>query len=290
MLSVISTTKADSRYPTTHRAPAPALKTESQQSRGQCCFCLSVRSTREGKIVEVDIDYESRQPIHTPAYHTSEQSTLQTPHPTLSLSGPSHNISQYLRRFPSYDLQLTTYDFPALLYWDPLGPTTTNNHQPTLTAISELRLTTYDFLAFDWDPPPPAVSHSVQSLSAASQHLRRFPSYDLRLMTSQLCFTGTHHHQQPTTTSSLSLTQFNCSLRLVTTRLTFNRSLRLTTYDLRLTTYDIPALLYWDPPTTSSLSLSSISLSGASQPTLTPLSEYPLSNQTSQHHPFKSSL
>ena len=130
--------------PTTHRAPA--LKTESQQSRGQCCFSLSVRSTREGKIVEVDIDYESRQPIHTPAYHTSEQSTLQTPHPTLSLSGPSHNISQYLRRFPSYDLQLTTYDFPALLYWDPLGPTTTttNNHQPTLTAISELRLTTYD--------------------------------------------------------------------------------------------------------------------------------------------------
>ena len=158
MLSVISTTKADSRYPTTHRAPAPALKTESQQSRGQCCFSLSVRSTREGKIVEVDIDYESRQPIHTPAYHTSEQSTLQTPHPTLSLSGPSHNISQYLRRFPSYDL----------------------------------RLTTYDFLAFYWDSPPPAVSHSVQSLSAASQHLRRFPSYDLRLMTSQLCFTGTH--------------------------------------------------------------------------------------------------
>ena len=106
-------------------------------------------------------------------------------------------------------------------------------------------------------------------------------------MTSQLCFTGTHHHQQPTTTSSLSLTQFNCSLRLVTTRLTFNRSLRLTTYDLRLTTYDIPALLYWDPPTTSSLSLSSISLSGASQPasqpTLTTLSEYPLRKQTSQH-------
>ena len=45
--------------PTTHRAPA--LKTESQQSRGQCCFSLSVRSTREGKIVYVDIDYESGQ-------------------------------------------------------------------------------------------------------------------------------------------------------------------------------------------------------------------------------------
>ena len=116
--------------PTTQRAPA--LKTESQQSRGQCC----VRSTREGKIVQVDIDYESRQPIHTPAYHTSEQSTLQTPHPTLSLSGPSHNISQYLRRFPSYDLQLTTYDFPALLYWDPLGPTTTNNHQQSFTQFN----------------------------------------------------------------------------------------------------------------------------------------------------------
>ena len=126
--------------PTTHRAPA--LKTESQQSRGQCCFCLSVRSTREGKIVEVDIDYESRQPIHTPAYHTSEQSTLQTPHPTLSLSGPSHNISQYLRRFPSYDLQLTTYDFPALLYWDP-PPPTTNNHQQSLTQFNcSLRLVT----------------------------------------------------------------------------------------------------------------------------------------------------
>ena len=177
--------------PTTHRAPA--LKTESQQSRGQCCFSLSVRSTREGNIVYVDIDYESRQPIHTPAYHTSEQSTLQTPdslcldphttlantyddfrvttynlrltHISLVRSPPQVSLSsQYLRlttydlRFPSYDLQLTTYDFPALLCWDLLPPTTTS-------------------------------SLSVQSLSAASQpasqHLRRFlPSYDLRLTTS----------------------------------------------------------------------------------------------------------
>ena len=207
------------------------------------------------------------------------------------------------------------------------------HHHQSVSAASQpasqyLRLTTYDFLAFYWDSPPPAVSHSVQSLSAASQHLRRFPSYDLRLMTSQLCFTGTHHHQQPTTTSSLSLTQFNCSLRLVTTRLTFNRSLRLTTYDLRLTTYDIPALLYWDPPTTSSLSVQYLSQEPANtyssiristkkadiptqhnlsqQPAKTlrrflpsydlqltsstgththtsPLSEYPLRKQTSQH-------
>ena len=139
LLSVISTTKADSRYSDNFTTKHTSIS-------------------------------------HIRAEHT--------PDPRLSLSGPSHNISQYLRRFPSYDLQLTTYDFPALLYWDPLGPTTTNNHQPTLTAISELRLTTYDFLAFYWDPPPPAVSHSVQSLSAASQHLRRFPSYDLRLTTS----------------------------------------------------------------------------------------------------------
>ena len=128
--------------PTTHRAPA--LKTESQQSRGQCCFSLSVRSTREGKIVYVDIDYESRQPIHTPAYHTSEQSTLQTPH-SLCLDPHTTLANTYDDfRVTTYNLQLTTYDFPALLYWDPLGPTTTNNHQPTLTAISELRLTTYD--------------------------------------------------------------------------------------------------------------------------------------------------
>ena len=51
--------------------------------------------------------------------------------------------------------------------------------------------------------PPPAVSHSVQSLSAASQHLRRFPSYDLRLTTYDF-LAGTHHHHQPTTTSSLT--------------------------------------------------------------------------------------
>ena len=135
--SVISTTKADSRYPTTHRAPAPALKTESQQSRGQCCFCLSVRSTREGKIVEVDIDYESRQPIHTPAYHTSEQSTLQTPHPTLSLSGPSHNISQYLRRFPSYDLQLTTYTHQPNSNWDSVCWGMLGHHHQSVSAASQ---------------------------------------------------------------------------------------------------------------------------------------------------------
>ena len=123
---------------------------------------------------------------NTPAYNTSEQSTLQTPdslcldphttlantyddfrvttynlrltHISLVRSPPQVSLSsQYLRlttydlRFPSYDLQLTTYDFPALLCWDLLPPTTTSSlsvqslsaaSQPTLTAISELRLTT----------------------------------------------------------------------------------------------------------------------------------------------------
>ena len=105
LLSVISTTKADSRYSDNFTTKHTSIS-------------------------------------HIRAEHT--------PDPRLSLSGPSHNISQYLRRFPSYDLQLTTYDFPALLCWDLLPPTTTS-------------------------------SLSVQSLSAASQHLRRFPSYDLRL-------------------------------------------------------------------------------------------------------------
>ena len=94
--------------PTTHRAPA--LKTESQQSRGQCCFSLSVRSTREGKIVQVDIDYESRQPIHTPAYHTSEQSTLQTPDPrpqTLSTMKADSSNSQYQKQHYLYCFSLS---------------------------------------------------------------------------------------------------------------------------------------------------------------------------------------
>ena len=139
--------------PTTHRAPA--LKTESQQSRGQCCFSLSVRSTREGNIVYVDIDYESRQPIHTPAYHTSEQSTLQT---------------------------------PDSLCLDP--------HTTLANTYDDFRVTTYN----------------------------------LRLMTSQLCFTGTHHHQQPTTTSSLSLSSI---ARYDLLRLDLRSTDR---YDLRLTT------------------------------------------------------
>ena len=139
--------------PTTHRAPA-ALKTESQQSRGQCCFSLSVRSTREGNIVYVDIDYESRQPIHTPAYQTSEQSTLQTPD-SLCLDPHTTLANTY------DDFRVTTYN---------------------------LRLMTSQlcFTGTHWDPPPPTTtsSPSVQSLSAASQHLRRFlPSYDLRLTT-----------------------------------------------------------------------------------------------------------
>ena len=136
--------------PTTHRAPA--LKTESQQSRGQCCFSLSVRSTREGKIVQVDIDYESRQPIHTPAYHTSEQSTLQT---------------------------------PDSLCLDP--------HTTLANTYDDFRVTTYN----------------------------------LRLMTSQLCFTGTHHHQQPPAVSQFNLSQQPASQHL--------RRL-LPSYDLRLTT------------------------------------------------------
>ena len=145
----------------------------------------------------MDIDYESRQPIHTPAYYTSEQSTLQTPdslcldphttlantyddfrvttynlrltHISLVRSPPQVSLSsQYLRlttydlRFPSYDLQLTTYDFPALLCWDLLPPTTTS-------------------------------SLSVQSLSAASQpkpygDFFRVTTYNLQ------AGTGTHTH------------------------------------------------------------------------------------------------
>ena len=143
LLSVISTTKADSRYSDNFTTKHTSIS-------------------------------------HIRAEHT--------PDPTLSLSGPSHNISQYLRRFPSYDLQLTTYDFPALLYWDP-PPPTTNNHQQSLTQFNcslrlvttrltfnrSLRLTTYDFLA---------GTHHHQQPPATSQHLRRFPSYDLRLTTS----------------------------------------------------------------------------------------------------------
>ena len=94
-----------------------------------------------------------------------------------------------------------------MLYWDP--PTTTNNHQQSLTQFNRsLRLTTYDFLAFYWDPPPLAVSHSVQSLSAASQPTLTAIS-ELRLTTydwTQLCFTG---WDPPT--SKQSLTQFNLS-------------------------------------------------------------------------------
>ena len=165
-----------------------------------------------------------------------------------------------------------------------LDPHTTlaNTYNDFRVTTYNLRLTTYTHQPnSNWDSvcwgdvrSPPPVSLSSQPIVT---------TYDLRLMTSQLCFTGTHHHQQPTTTSSLSLTQFNCSLRLVTTRLTFNRSLRLTTYDLRLTTYDIPALLYWDPLTTSSFSVQYLSQEPASQPTLATLSEYPLRKQTSQH-------
>ena len=142
-----------------------------------------MRSTREreGKIVQVDIDYESRQPIHTPAYHTSEQSTLQTPHSlcldphtTLANTYDDFRVTTYNLRLMtsqlcfagtyyhqqppavsqfnlsqqpanSYDLRLTTYDFPALLYWDPLGPTTTNNHQqPPANNYGDFRVTTYD--------------------------------------------------------------------------------------------------------------------------------------------------
>ena len=74
----------------------------------------------------------------------------------------------------TYDLRLTTYDFPALLYWDP-PPPTTNNHQQSLTQFNcslrlvatrltfnrSLRLTTYDFLA---------GTHHHQQPPAASQH------------------------------------------------------------------------------------------------------------------------
>ena len=128
---------------------------------------------------------------NTPAYHTSEQTTLQTPdslcldpHTTLANTYDNFRVTTYDLQLPSFLLGLTTTSSLSL-------SSISLSSQPTLTAISELRLTTYDFPALlYWDPPPPT----------------------------------TNNHQQ-------SLTQFNCSLRLVTTRLTFNRSLRLTTYD-----------------------------------------------------------
>ena len=151
------------------------------------------------------------------------------------------------------------------------------------------------------------LGHHHQSVSAASQHLRRFPSYDLRLTTYDF-LAGTHHHHQPTTTSSLTAlgkisTTKEDSQYYYTTILTTKHTpaplglcvlgdvrsppppvslssqpivttydlrlttydLRLTTYDLQLTTYDIPALLYWDPPPASSLSVQYLSQEPASQ-------------------------
>ena len=114
---------------------------------------------------------------NTPAYHTSEQSTLQTPHPTLSLSGPSHNISQYLRRFPSYDLQLTTYD---------------------------LRLTHISLILTGTLCVGVMLGHHHQSVSAASQPASQpiLTTYDLRLPSFLLGLT---------TTSSLSLSSISLS-------------------------------------------------------------------------------
>ena len=144
----------------------------------------------------MDIDYESRQPIHTPAYHTSEQSTLQTPD-SLCLDPHTTLANTY------DDFRVTTYN---------------------------LRLTHISLILTGTLCVGVMLGHHHQSVSAASQHLRRFPSYDLRLMTSQLCFTGTHHHQQPTTTSSLSLSSI---ARYDLLRLDLRSTDR---YDLRLTT------------------------------------------------------
>ena len=190
-------------------------------------------------------------------------------------------------RVTTYNLRLTTYTHQPNSNWDSVcwgdvrsPPPVSLSSQP---ASQYLRLTTYDFLAFYWDSPPPAVSHSVQSLSAASQHLRRFPSYDLRLMTSQLCFTGTHHHQQPTTTSSLSLSSIaRYDLLRLDLRSIDRYDLRLTTYDLRPMTSQLCFTGTHPPPAVSQFNIS-LRSERASQPTLTTLSEYPLRKQTSQH-------
>ena len=125
-------------------------------------FSLSVRSTREGKIVQVDIDYESRQPIHTPAYHTSEQSTLQTPdslcldpHTTLANTYDNFRVTTYDLQLPSFLLGLTTTSSLSL-------SSISLSSQPTLTAISELRLTTYDLRLPSWDPSPPPTNNHQQ--------------------------------------------------------------------------------------------------------------------------------
>ena len=122
--------------------------------------------------------------------------------------------------------------------------------------------------------PPPPVSLSSQPIVT---------TYDLRLMTSQLCFTGTHHHQQPTTTSSLSLSSIaRYDLLRLDLRSIDRYDLRLTTYDLRPMTSQL-CFTGTHPPPAVSHSVQYLSQEPASQPTLATLSEYPLRKQTSQH-------
>ena len=186
-------------------------------------------------------------------------------------------------RVTTYNLRLTTYTHQPNSNWDSVcwgdvrsPPPVSLSSQP---ASQYLRLTTYDFLAFYWDSPPPAVSHSVQSLSAASQHLRRFPNYDLRLMTgpSFALLGPTQHHQQPpavshsvqslVTTYNLrlpsfllgpthhqqSLTQFNISLRSQPASQPAN-----TYYSIRISTKkaDIPTHQHQPPPAVSQFNIS----------------------------------
>ena len=59
-----------------------------------------------------------------------------------------------------------------------LGPTTTNNQRPPAVSLSLSSIARYDLLRLD--------------LRSIDRYDLRLTTYDLRPMTSQLCFTGTH--------------------------------------------------------------------------------------------------
>ena len=168
---------------------------------------------------------------------------------------------------------VTTYDL-RLPSWDP--PTTTNNHQQPHSIrkkchIDYQRRQPIQYFTTKHTPaplglcvlgdvrsPPPPVSLSSQPI--VTTYDLRLTTYNLRPMTSQLCFTGTH---PPPVVS-----QFNISLRSQPAN---------TYYSIRISTKkaDIPTHQHQPPP-----AVSQFNISLRSQPTLTTLSEYPLRKQT----------
>ena len=116
----------------------------------------------------------------------------------------------------SYRLRKQTADTQTIL--QPNTPAYHTSEQTTLQTPDSLCLDPHTTLANTYDN-------------------FRVTTYNLRLMTSQLCFTGTHHHQQPTTTSSsLSLSSI---ARYDLLRLDLRSIDR---YDLRLPSWDPPPL------------------------------------------------